>query len=570
MKYTVLSKTLWAAFLVAMLIPTSRAQDSTSVTATKQNSGQTVALSWTGGASPWNVYRSSDVHKVIAPSNYLGATSNTSYSDTPPAGQVYFYQVVGFDCTGQPDPPDLGFVDSNCDGIDGIATGNKSVFVDTLAGSDANSGLQTNAPVKSLARAVQLANDNGGLPILVSQGTYTESVVLQSTAGIFGGYDATQNWTRASANATTINGGPKAVSASGALPAFELQLLTINAADATAPGQASYGLLISAVQQASVTGCAIVAGNGAAGSAGIDGTVGASGTAGGNGTAGCANCSNGGGGGPAGTGLYNGGAGGTGGYGSAGTNGSDGAGATVGFGFGGAGGNGGACLISSGTGGGNGLDGKPGANGTNGAGSVNPGTSNASGWLAAIAQGGTNGQAGTGGGGGGGGGGGDNGFPCSPDRAGGGGGGGGGGSHASGGSGGGGGGGSFAVFLYGNSNVTFTASTLRSANGGGGGRGGNGAIGGVGGSGGNGGPGGENAAAGGRGGKGGNGGSSGAAGGGAGGPSVCVGYGLAPVFNTNGFTCTLGSGGSAGPGGSGPLGQASPGTNGPAATTRNF
>jgi hypothetical protein len=54
---------------------------------------------------------------------------------------------------GAADEPDLGFVDANCDGIDGDAAG--AVFV-APSGSDANPGTQA-APVQTIGAAVALA-----------------------------------------------------------------------------------------------------------------------------------------------------------------------------------------------------------------------------------------------------------------------------------------------------------------------------------------------------------------------------------------------------------------------------
>src|SRR5207248_1961245 len=54
---------------------------------------------------------------------------------------------------GAPDLPDLAFVDSNCDGIDGTEA--KAIFV-SASGSDGNPGTKA-APVREISTAMSLA-----------------------------------------------------------------------------------------------------------------------------------------------------------------------------------------------------------------------------------------------------------------------------------------------------------------------------------------------------------------------------------------------------------------------------
>src|SRR5262249_51744579 len=68
---------------------------------------------------------------------------------------------------GASDKPDVGFVDSNCDGIDGTAA--KSIFV-TPKGVDTNSGTREQ-PKKTVAAAVAAAAADD-LAVLVAAGTY--------------------------------------------------------------------------------------------------------------------------------------------------------------------------------------------------------------------------------------------------------------------------------------------------------------------------------------------------------------------------------------------------------------
>ena len=104
------------------------------------------------------------------------------------------------------DVPDPGYVDSNCDGIDGDAS--KGIFV---AGGGTNSstcGLAYNSPCQTISfgimRGVQTSRPN----VYVQTGTYNEVIVMQSGVNVWGGYDF--NWQRGpysnAANRVTVNG----------------------------------------------------------------------------------------------------------------------------------------------------------------------------------------------------------------------------------------------------------------------------------------------------------------------------------------------------------------------------
>lgn len=54
-----------------------------------------VTLNWTGGASPWQVFRSTDPVTMIAPANLLGTTTTGSWTDAPPADETMVFYVVG-------------------------------------------------------------------------------------------------------------------------------------------------------------------------------------------------------------------------------------------------------------------------------------------------------------------------------------------------------------------------------------------------------------------------------------------------------------------------------------------
>jgi hypothetical protein len=449
---------------------------------------------------------------------------------------------------GASDLPDLGFVDSNCDGIDGTIA--DAIFV-SPSGNDANPGTKEK-PKRQIRAAVTAA---GKKYVLVAFGTYGH-VAITSSVAIYGAYNPA-TWKRDAEyldGPPMVTGSPEGMLVSGAKDVV-VQLLSVQGI-AGAGDRSAYG--IRAINGADVDLQRVIvgAGNGLAGGPGAIGSAGAGGgNGGGVGTARpyCDTDTSGaaytavivgkGGTSPAGR---NGGNGGNGGYGSsAGQTGQPGLPGTPG-GQGGASGN-------PGHPGGKGFSGENGAPGTGGAGGgssfgapVNLGF-----W---VGQGGNAGSAGLpgDGGGGGGGGGGQHALFAIDGTGNPAGGGGGGGAGGAGGLGGAAAGGSFGVYLV-NSTLVAEKSSVRAGNGGAGGSGGDGGFGGPGGVGSN----GDTdcisqVGAGGDGGNGGAGGRGGGGGGGAGGPSIGImKFGASSLTLDPASTVTIGSGGPGGAGGSG-------------------
>jgi hypothetical protein len=137
-------------------------------------------------------------------------------------------------CTS--DKPDLGFVDSNCDGIDGDKAA--ALFV-APNGSDADDG-SFGHPMATVGAAVTAALASGK-DVYVGAGTYTGKVAFLGAAGhigVYGGYDP-QTWQRSGSNVTTLESSHQVVFAS--LPGIVMQLLTIHGlVDATTT--TSYGV----------------------------------------------------------------------------------------------------------------------------------------------------------------------------------------------------------------------------------------------------------------------------------------------------------------------------------------
>lgn len=453
-----------------------------------------------------------------------------------------------------------------------MKTAGKGVYV-SKAGADNAAGTRS-APLLTMQAAINKAAA-GGADVYASAGTWTESIVLANGVSIFGGFDATQGWTRAAANVTTIaSGSAVAVSANGVTVPLELQMVTIRSAAATVAGASSVGVsVVNCSGRIALRRCSITAGDGAPagatlnGGSGANGGGGANGGTGVNGLGGFSSCASGGRGGAAVSGPLDGKPGASGAMASGGAPGGIGGTGAAGHGTcGGAGSHGNPAPDNAGPGGGGG----PGASGRA---SGQLGVFSAANYLPPA---GGNGNAGAHGGGGGGGGSGSGDssvcgfFQCCDATSGGGGGGGGAGCGGGGGSGGRGGGGSLAVVSI-SSNVAIEHSRLSAGSGGAGGAGGNGGSGGAGGGGGSGGlSGGQSAGNGAPGKRGGNGGAGGAGAGGAGGPSICVAYvGTTPVM-TGVSPCSRIGGGNGGSGGFGALGQAPSGPSGFTADARQF
>jgi len=529
---------------------------------------------WTG--SSWE-----EVFEIASPPDTAGC--ECQFTETADGGIAY-------------DPPDMGFVDSNCDGIDGTIA--SALFVDFTTGHDVAGAGAMNAPFKTINAALAAAPSANKTDVYVSKGIYSESVSLPNGISIYGGYDAANAWQRSTSNTTEIVGPANVgLTISGATLPTQVQLFTIydtgaSGTNTNGDGQSGIGVLVlNATGAITVRGCTIFAANGVNGTNSGGGSTGGSGASGqnasgtslGGGGAGCVAGTNGGAGGASVSGVVNGNPGNPG-FGISG--GGQGAG-------GGGGGGMGACgTTSSGpgtTGAIPGNSGGTGGPGTNGApAETSFGSFDANGnYLPPFGSNSGMGAAGNPGGGGGGGGagggsaGGTGSIPfdppfctdCTGIASGGGGGGGGGGCGGTPGYGGRGGGGSFGILSVGSSTVTVDSCTITTGTGGTGGSGGNGGPGGAGGGYGGGGGGNQDsdcgnqvAGPGAHGSAGGYGGQGGGGAGGAGGPSVCVAsQGSAPSV-TGTFGCTAGAGGLGGSGGSNGLANAlsgPPGFSGP-------
>jgi hypothetical protein len=161
-------------------------------------------------------------------------------------------------------------------------------------GSDRNGGLNPGDPVRSLAKALDVANTTPGRnQVLVTLGSFTGSGLTVSTpVSIYGGYSLTfagRGTTRSVFSSTSA----VALTYSGIGDRTTLDRMTIQAANQTAPGAESGAVAVAhAGGFLTIRNALLRAGTGGLGSNGAPGVSGASGNTGVTGGAGCdGNCS---------------------------------------------------------------------------------------------------------------------------------------------------------------------------------------------------------------------------------------------------------------------------------------
>jgi hypothetical protein len=186
---------------------------------------------------------------------------------------------------GSPDQPDDGFLDTNCDGIDGNAA--TALFVDPASGNDANAGTP-DSPVRTIKRALALLRTGAGAGITalyLAQGSYDEDqLTLDRPVSLYGAYGGSaNNWKRKSEYTTFLDGGTVGLTVSGLGPdaGVRMEWLTISSANATAPGTASIALHIRDTHGLQLNHTTLTAGLGANGERGSDGLPGLHGADGG-------------------------------------------------------------------------------------------------------------------------------------------------------------------------------------------------------------------------------------------------------------------------------------------------
>ena len=166
-----------------------------------------------------------------------------------------------------PDLPDLGFVDSNCDRIDGTEA--NAVFA-SPNGSDGNAGTKEKPKRQIQAAVIEAAKT--GKDVFAAAGTY-DLVDAQTGVAVYGGYDPT-TWRRSIQSTTTIRGTPQGLFLAQDQDVL-VQLVTVMGIPGS--GANVYGIRALDGSQLSLQRVTVVSGDGAAGgpgSRGIDGREG--------------------------------------------------------------------------------------------------------------------------------------------------------------------------------------------------------------------------------------------------------------------------------------------------------
>ncbi|MCA9539138.1 MAG: hypothetical protein KC620_09655, partial [Myxococcales bacterium] len=187
--------------------------------------------------------------------------------------------------SAEEDLPDPGFVDADCDGLDGEIE--DAIFV-APRGNDVNAGTLA-APVATIARAMDLAlGSDPPKYIIAAEGVYEGTVTLRAGVRIYGGYRPGPRWARSADYETIIRGGARGVIADGLAGPASLTRVTIESTTPNQAGASSYGLWVrNSGDLLTLDACKVRAGDGAAGNGGGNGDVGGPGQGGGTGDSGC-------------------------------------------------------------------------------------------------------------------------------------------------------------------------------------------------------------------------------------------------------------------------------------------
>lgn len=94
--------------------PAAKPPDGVVLTLTSGPGPDDVTLNWSGGLTPYSVYRSTDKTGVVDDGNLLGMTSGSSWIDTPPAGQAVYYEVRASGCASDAECPTGHCADLYC------------------------------------------------------------------------------------------------------------------------------------------------------------------------------------------------------------------------------------------------------------------------------------------------------------------------------------------------------------------------------------------------------------------------------------------------------------------------
>jgi len=107
--------TLLSAVVAYSIGATPGAPDGINMSISAGPSTTEVTLDWTGAAPPFQIFRSDAPQGLTHENNRIAETTEFSWIDLPPAGDLFFY-AVAVACV--PNPPEVcDGVDNDCDGI---------------------------------------------------------------------------------------------------------------------------------------------------------------------------------------------------------------------------------------------------------------------------------------------------------------------------------------------------------------------------------------------------------------------------------------------------------------------
>ena len=202
-------KLLTVVALICPLLPMACADDGPS-TSTSVTFGGNDSTSGTEGVDVGTINPDDTASTIADATSASGSSGSSGMPDDSGTTSGSGSSGGESSSTGEPveacmqmDDPDINGQDENGDGIDGLA--GCSVFVNTASGSDLNSGLATDDPVATIARGIEIAASfSPPRPVLVAEGTYNETVNLDSGVSLFGGYSRAMGWARANTNVARV------------------------------------------------------------------------------------------------------------------------------------------------------------------------------------------------------------------------------------------------------------------------------------------------------------------------------------------------------------------------------
>ena len=111
----VASRTGLALLVLVAAAASARADDEVLLDVTLGPDPGEIRLDWTGGGPGFQVYRSDEARRIVAPANQLGSTQSATWLDIPPAGDLFYYRVMGPCLT--PSAELCDGVDDDCDSV---------------------------------------------------------------------------------------------------------------------------------------------------------------------------------------------------------------------------------------------------------------------------------------------------------------------------------------------------------------------------------------------------------------------------------------------------------------------